>query len=367
MTLIIRKEGITIRLEKRPFENEAALQKYIYECPEAIPLDEVSPGAKLFVLAREFRTSSGPIDVLGTDQNGHPYIIETKLYKNPDKRLVLAQILDYGAALRANPPSANLLLETLRDDAAKRHRSEPVERLTAFLDSHTTSTERHLAAIAEALAEGRFTAVVLMDHLSQRLRDLISFLNENSRFQLLAVELDYYNHDGSEIVSPRLYGAEVRRNAGVKDVGGDPDQWFKDWTAKFGQPAANAWQSFLPAALTSGISELCLGYYNSGMPYLYLSETPLGTIALFRLATAKPEIRDELFRHAAIFDANLERRKLRDHFRSAIKQAVPEAYEGGSARRVFAPIEAVEHHKDAVIKAIAEFADSLQSNRQREK
>ena len=273
MTLIIRKEGITIRLEKQPFENEAALQKYIYECPEAIPLDEVSHGAKLFVLAREFRTNSGPIDVLGTDQNGHPYIIETKLYKNPDKRLVLAQVLDYGAALRTNPPSANSLLQALREDALKRNRTEPVERLTAFLDSDTVSTEQHLSAIAEALSEGRFTAVVLMDQLSQRLRDLIGFLNENSRFQLLAVELDYYSHDGSEIVSPRLYGAEVRRNAGVKDVSGDPDQWFRDWTAKFGQPAANAWQSFLPAALASGVPGLSLGHYDSGMPYLYLSET----------------------------------------------------------------------------------------------
>lgn len=43
--------------------------------------------------------SSGPIDALATDGDGRLYLIETKLYKNPDKRLVLAQILDYGAAL----------------------------------------------------------------------------------------------------------------------------------------------------------------------------------------------------------------------------------------------------------------------------
>jgi len=93
MTLIISRQGTTIRIEKQPFKNEAALQQYIYDCPEAIPLDEVSTGAKLFVLGRESPTKSGPIDVLGTDQSGHPYIIETKLYKNSDKRLVLAQVL----------------------------------------------------------------------------------------------------------------------------------------------------------------------------------------------------------------------------------------------------------------------------------
>lgn len=35
MTLIISKEGQTVRLEKQRFEKQAALQKYIYECPEA--------------------------------------------------------------------------------------------------------------------------------------------------------------------------------------------------------------------------------------------------------------------------------------------------------------------------------------------
>lgn len=62
-----------------------------------------------------------------------------------------------------------------------------------------------LAAIAEALSEGRFTAIVLMDRLDERLRDLIRFLNGSSSFQILAVELDYYRHEGSEIVSPRQF------------------------------------------------------------------------------------------------------------------------------------------------------------------
>jgi hypothetical protein len=54
---------------------------------------------RLLILAREFPTVSGPIDALGIDQDGNIYVIETKLAKNPDKRYVLAQVLDYGAAL----------------------------------------------------------------------------------------------------------------------------------------------------------------------------------------------------------------------------------------------------------------------------
>lgn len=39
------------------------------------------------------------IDAVALDQNGDIYLIETKLYKNPDKRQVIAQVLDYGASL----------------------------------------------------------------------------------------------------------------------------------------------------------------------------------------------------------------------------------------------------------------------------
>lgn len=312
MTLIISKEGKTVLLEKQHFENEAALQKYIHDCPEAIPLDEVSPGLRLLVLGREFPTKSGPIDVLGTDQTGHPYLIETKLYKNPDKRQVLAQVLDYGAALWSRPPSAELLLEALRVDAAKRHKSDPVERLARFLETDEMSTVEQLATIAESLSEGRFTAIVLMDRLDERLRDLIRFLNGNSSFQVLAVELDYYRHDGSEIVSPRIFGAEVRRppNSASPKSCGDPDAWLATWTTEYGEGPADAWRTFLNSALTSGIPAIKLGHLPSCMPYLYLAESPVGSIRLFRLAKKAPELRDELFIHRKLFEANPDARAI---------------------------------------------------------
>lgn len=128
----------------------------------------VASAAKLFAIAREFPTDSGPIDVLATDQGEYPYIIETKLYKNPDKRFVPAQVLDCGAALWANPPSPELLAEALRQDAAKRGQPDRGERLLAFLDPDSRAAENHLIGLPDALADGRFTAIVLMDRLTQR-------------------------------------------------------------------------------------------------------------------------------------------------------------------------------------------------------
>jgi hypothetical protein len=50
---------------------------------------------------------------------------------------------------------------------------------------------------------------VLVDQMDDRLKDLIAFVNENSRFSFYGVELDFYEHEGLEIVIPSMYSAEI--------------------------------------------------------------------------------------------------------------------------------------------------------------
>jgi hypothetical protein len=54
---------------------------------------------KLVYLTREFGAPSGSIDLLGVDDEGYIYIIETKLYRSSERRRALAQALDYASAL----------------------------------------------------------------------------------------------------------------------------------------------------------------------------------------------------------------------------------------------------------------------------
>ena len=51
-------------------------------------LTGVGDDLRLLVLARELPTRAGPIDAFGLDQEGDPYLIETKLSRNDDKRKV---------------------------------------------------------------------------------------------------------------------------------------------------------------------------------------------------------------------------------------------------------------------------------------
>lgn len=204
MSIIISKHGKNARrLQRTSIQQEEYLQAYIHNNPDVLPLDELKDNLRLLILAREFNTASGPIDALGVDADGEIYIIEAKLDKNADRRRVIAQALDYGAALWASP---EILMQQLSG-------SEWRTRLTEFLGGDEAVTAKHLAAVQQNAAAGRFWFVVLMDRLDDRLRDLISFVNANSRFKILGVELNLYQDGDLEILIPTLYGAEIAKEA----------------------------------------------------------------------------------------------------------------------------------------------------------
>ncbi len=204
MSIIISKNGQNARrLQRASIQQEEYLQAYVHNNPDVLPLDELKDNLRLLILAREFNTASGPIDALGVDADGEIYVIEAKLNKNADRRRIIAQALDYGAALWA---SSDALMQRLSG-------SEWRTRLTEFLGGDETATATHLAAVQQNAAAGRFWFVVLMDRLDDRLRELISFVNANSRFKVLGVELNLYQDGDLEILIPTLYGAEIAQEA----------------------------------------------------------------------------------------------------------------------------------------------------------
>jgi hypothetical protein len=250
MSIIISKQGKNARrLQRTSIHQEEYLQAYVHNNPDVLPLDELKDNLRLLILAREFDTASGPIDALGVDADGEIYIIEAKLDKNADRRRVIAQALDYGAALWASPER---LMQQLSG-------SEWRTRLTEFLGGGEEVTAAHLAAVQQNAAAGRFWFVVLMDRLDDRLRDLISFVNANSRFKILGVELNLYQDGDMEILIPTLYGAEIAKEAatelktsgspraqgsresflaGAGKLGGDSAEKLKgilDWSTDCGQ------------------------------------------------------------------------------------------------------------------------------------
>ncbi len=211
MSIIFRnKDGNFERLDATPFENEDRLQAYITANPEAIPLHGLDENLQLLILKREVSTDSGRVDVLGIDQKGGIYLIETKLHSNPDKRNVVAQILDYGASLWRHCDDLDDLLRRFGSSDEFR------QKIVDHFELESVAANELFDVLDTNLKNGIFQFIVLMDNIDPRLKDLILFINQNSQFSIYAVELKYYKKGSLEILAPDLHGAEIRkRNSNV--------------------------------------------------------------------------------------------------------------------------------------------------------
>lgn len=226
MSIIVSKNGKSaVRVDVSHFDSEDYLQQYIYENPDSIPLYEIKEDIRLLILSREFPTSSGPIDAVGVDKDGEIYLVETKLYKNPDKRTVVAQVLDYGASLWRSSLDFNEFIGRIDNSVRKQFNLSLHQKLEQFFSLSEEELPSMLARMQSNLNSGNFKFVVLMDKLHAQLKDLIIFINENSRFTVYAVELEYYKHKEFEILIPKLFGNEVKKDITVSSAGSVRNKW----------------------------------------------------------------------------------------------------------------------------------------------
>jgi len=58
-----------------------------------------------------------------------------------------------------------------------------------------------------------------MDAIAERLKDLIVYINQNSQFDIYAVSMEYYKFDKYEIMIPKLFGLEVKKNISSATTG----------------------------------------------------------------------------------------------------------------------------------------------------
>jgi hypothetical protein len=212
MSIIISQNGKKAqKIDKSNFDREGYLQNYIHENPESIPVYEIEEDKKLFVVAREFPTESGPIDALAIDKDGDIYVVETKLYKNPDKRTVVAQALDYGASLWRHS-DYNEFIAKINNAVSQKFKVSLEEKVKQFFNLDDDGIANMLGNIKSNFSQGNIKFVILMDSIEDRLKDLIVYINQNSHFDIYAVQMEYYKYEQYEIMIPKLFGVEVKKN-----------------------------------------------------------------------------------------------------------------------------------------------------------
>lgn len=260
MPIILSRAGHkAIRLEKSRFEQETDLQKYISDNPEALPLDQIKQDVKFAILERESPTGVGAIDILGVDSDGEIYLIETKLYRNTDKRQVLAQVLDYGASLWASSLSPGDWTQRLEQRMVQKYGAGLTEKLVNdFGESQET-----IDSIKENLANGSYRFLVLMDQVPNALKDLILYINQNSRFSVYAIELEVYHHEDSQIIIPHVFGAESVKKAFSVSTDGrrhwDEESFFVDVLEKVDAVTQDAIRKVYDFARNEANAEIAWG------------------------------------------------------------------------------------------------------------
>ena len=214
MTIIVKKEKEKFEnIEKTNFDLENKLQ-------DLIKKDQIMKNIKLgpdeditlLTLVREFSTTAGRIDVIAIDTMGRFYIIETKLKKNPDRREILAQIIDYAGALWNEFRDFNKFEEKLINNSSFNAKS-----LLDFIENSDFETEseieidKMIETMKHNFENGVFRFITVWDKLEPKLINAINYLNEKANLTVYAVTFDYYRDSGIEILIPSVYGHESEK------------------------------------------------------------------------------------------------------------------------------------------------------------
>src|SRR5665213_2008410 len=259
MAIVISNNGENAKkIEKSSFDNEDYLQNYIENNPDSIPLYDIKEDIRLLVVAREFRTESGFIDALGIDIEGNIYVIETKLFKNPDKRQVVAQALDYGAALWKDS-NFEYFKNSIETNVKDKFNVSFAEKLIDFYGVEENEVNNFLENMRRNLKDGNCKFVLLMDKLDFRLKDLIVYINQNSEFDIYAVELEYYKYETYEIIIPKIFGAEVKKNIPSSNKSKSKTYWdlesfSRKLRSEFGDPEVEVVKNLLSWSENNGLN-----------------------------------------------------------------------------------------------------------------
>lgn len=217
------------RIESLPGDakNEEWLQELLWQHPELLPVEEFDDVyAPLIPIGREVPTASGPIDNLYVSPLGAITLVETKLWKNPEKhRTVVAQVLDYAKEL------SNWDYDALDQAVLKASRNRPGEEqvnlaqyVQPALQSAGIADDKFQERVMRSLEQGNFLLLIVGDRISPNVALLTQALHSSPGlgFRLGLAEMQLYTLPPGEewplIVVPEIVGRTVEKTRSVVKV-----------------------------------------------------------------------------------------------------------------------------------------------------
>lgn len=205
-------------VEESVVPTEAVLHDVLRRNPELVPASDIGFG-RMVTVGFETTLVSGAADLILMDDGGRLCLVEVKKQGNTDTRRVVAQVMDYAAALWGKTLEEfdrEVLRPRLGEDDPRSLREFVVDELLQRSDDIEDAADRLLESLSETLRSGDFTLVVAAPAIPEGVQRVIEYLNGRG-LTIYGLEVSYFAGDIEAFV-PRIV---VRPTIGARIAGRD--------------------------------------------------------------------------------------------------------------------------------------------------
>lgn len=201
--------------------NEDWLQKVIHDNPQTYPIENsLNANQKIISLGREINSGAGYIDILLLTSNADLIIVETKLWRNPEKsRTVLAQVIDYAKEL------SNWGYDDLNDAVIMAQRNMKLDKTRSLREIIADEFQNidqtdFIDTLAQNLQSGFLSLSIVGDKISPNLLLLSDTIQSSPglNYTLSLIEMKLFNYDEDIIMIPDIIGKTKEVVRGVVKV-----------------------------------------------------------------------------------------------------------------------------------------------------
>lgn len=207
--------------ESKSKYKEDWLQKVIHENPQTYPLENpLDKNVKIVSLGREINCGAGFIDILLLTSEAELIIVETKLWRNPEKtRTVLAQIIDYAKEI------SNWGYDDLNDAVISAQRSQKHNKALSIKEIiHKEFPNQNQTDLIEILIQNLQKGILRLSIVGDKISRNLLLLSDTIQgspglnFSLSLIEMKLFKYNNEIILIPDIVGKTKEVIRGVVKV-----------------------------------------------------------------------------------------------------------------------------------------------------
>lgn len=202
-------------------KREDWLQDLIHKNPHLYPIEnDLKSGVKIISLGREINCGAGYIDILLLTSDAELIVVETKLWKNPEKsRTVLAQIIDYVKELSNWSFDDLNSAVTLSQTNSNNHKTKSLDEIIQFEFPHQNIIDFEERLI-QNLNSGNIKLSIIGDKISPNLLLLSDTIQKapGLNFNITLIEIKLFEFEKYTILIPDIVGKTVEQTRAVVKI-----------------------------------------------------------------------------------------------------------------------------------------------------